>query len=80
MVKLGNAAVAHGAVFGPNGLPYLRGKTNDTSLALSVLLEVTDAWGQKQTNKQKSFTKQVLQNMLRSRLPVSASSTIVWGG
>lgn len=24
------------------------------------------------------FTKQVLQNMLRSRLPVSASSTIVW--
>lgn len=51
MVKLGNAAVAHGAVFGPNGLPYLRGKTNDTSLALSVLLEVTDAWGQKQTNK-----------------------------
>lgn len=32
------------------------------------------------TNKQKSFTKQVLQNMLRSRLPVSASSTIVWGG
>ena len=26
----------------------------------------------------KGFTKQVLQNMLRSRLPVSASSTIVW--
>lgn len=26
----------------------------------------------------KEFTKQVLQNMLRSRLPVSASSTIVW--
>lgn len=25
-----------------------------------------------------AFTKQVLQNMLRSRLPVSASSTIVW--
>lgn len=76
MVKLGNAAVAHGAVFGPNGLPYLRGKTNDTSLALSVLLEVTVCLGAK-TNKQKSFTKQVLQNMLRSRLPVSASSTIV---
>lgn len=50
MVKLGNAAVAHGAVFGPNGLPYLRGKTNDTSLALSVLLEVTVCLGAK--NKQ----------------------------
>lgn len=54
MVKLGNAAVAHGAVFGPNGLPYLRGKTNDTSLALSVLLEVTVCLGAK-TNKQKFY-------------------------
>ena len=28
-------------------------------------------------NKEKNITKQVLQNILRSRLPVSASSTIV---
>lgn len=25
VVKLGDAAVAHGAVFGPDGLPYLGG-------------------------------------------------------
>lgn len=75
VVKLGDAAVAHSAVFGPDGFPYLRGgrghkKQRDVAaplLASSVYVGFCAA-----------FTKQVLQNMLRSRLPVSASSTIVW--
>lgn len=33
--------------------------------------------GERGENKEKNTTKQVLQNILRSRLPVSASSTIV---
>lgn len=33
--------------------------------------------GERGKNKEKNTTKQVLQNILRSRLPVSASSTIV---
>lgn len=31
VVELGDAAVAHGAVFGPDGLPYLEGKSQTSS-------------------------------------------------
>lgn len=37
-------------------------------------------WMKIKHNPWRKFTKHVLQNMLRSRLPVSASSTIVWCG
>ena len=74
MVKLGDAAVAHGAVFGPDGLPYLQGEKKEErkkqkDIAGMLLVQ--------RFHLVCLLTKQVLQKMLRSRLPVSASSTIV---
>lgn len=72
VVKLCDAAVAHGTVFGPDGLPYLKEKHNQVSSAFfSYDLQDITAF-------KEELTKQVLQNMLRSKLPVSANSTIVW--